>query len=206
MAPISSTLYVLILIYFSFSTISFVKAQIPNDEVPAELQFLTTGEYDTWTPPSDIAKNYPYYLSGFDDQNRPIWVLEFGKWDIRAALLKDEEYVKALDMHIDQATWNFFTSTVLRASPDAPNKEFIVLIDAEGYNLAQLNSAKAVSFVVRKLTMITIATRFASSVYAVNVNFAAERLLSLLKPFLGREFEKFIIFGTNSAMYIYQRS
>ncbi|CAG7818942.1 unnamed protein product [Allacma fusca] len=142
MTPVSSALSVLLLHFLLISTISSVKAQIPNDEVPAELQFLTTGDYDTWTPPEDIAKSYPYYLSGFDDQNRPIWVLEFGKWDIRSGLLKDEEHEKALDKHIDQATWHFFNSTGLRASPEAPNKEFIVLIDAEGYNLAQLNSAK----------------------------------------------------------------
>ncbi|CAG7713939.1 unnamed protein product, partial [Allacma fusca] len=195
-------LHTLTLIIFAISTISSVRAQISQDEVPAELQFLTTGDYDTWTPPEDIAKNYPYYLSGFDDQNRPIWVLEFGKWDIRSGLLKDEEHEKALDKHIDQATWNFFNSTGLRASAEAPIKEFIVLIDADGYNLQQLNSVKTVSFVARKLALITIATRFASSVYVVNVNFLAERLLSILKPLLGKEFEKFLIFGTNTNKYI----
>ncbi|CAG7827055.1 unnamed protein product, partial [Allacma fusca] len=36
-----------------------------------------------WVPPMDLQLRFPYYLTGYDDENRSIWVVEFGKWNLR---------------------------------------------------------------------------------------------------------------------------
>ncbi|CAG7719489.1 unnamed protein product [Allacma fusca] len=191
-----------LILYISITFSLLVNCQIPKEEIPAELQHLFDSDLSSWKPPADIRTNYPYYLSGFDEDNRPIWILEFGKWDIRSALEKGEDVAANLDKHIDTAIWNFLDSTKTRSTSEDPVTEFVVIIDANGYSFHQLNSLQAVSFVIKKLKLITIATRFASEVYAVNVNFVAEKLLTILKPVLGQEFEKFMIFGTNANQWI----
>ena len=34
-------------------------------------QYLLEGDLDTWEAPKEIAEKYPYYLSGYDEENRP---------------------------------------------------------------------------------------------------------------------------------------
>ncbi|CAG7639361.1 unnamed protein product [Allacma fusca] len=193
-----------IFIYFGvLSLLGFLNsfAQIQPDEIPNELQFIVNGDLDTWEPPKDISKNYPYYLSGFDIENRPVWVLEFGKWDVPVLIARGEDWEEALSKHIDQWLWKMYNSTGLRGSPDALVKDVVAIIDMDGYNIRQINSAKAVAFVLRKMKTITIALQFAYGAYVVNANFFARNLLNLLRPIMGSEFEHLQIYGTNPSKY-----
>ncbi|CAG7820826.1 unnamed protein product, partial [Allacma fusca] len=38
---------------------------------------------DTWEEPQYLREMYPYYLSGYDYEGRPIWIVEFGKFNIK---------------------------------------------------------------------------------------------------------------------------
>ncbi|CAG7731055.1 unnamed protein product, partial [Allacma fusca] len=38
---------------------------------------------DNWKPPKEILDNFPYYVSGFDVEKRPVFIFEIGKWPIR---------------------------------------------------------------------------------------------------------------------------
>ncbi|CAG7722748.1 unnamed protein product [Allacma fusca] len=179
-----------------------VQCQILPEEVPRELQHLLNWDLDTWKPPEEIRKNFPYYLSGFDEENRPIWVMEFGKWDIRSMLEKGPEWEKALDKHVDQLLWNFYNSSGIRSTHDFPVKEIETLVDAEGYQMRQLTHAPTVAFTIRKLRLIVIAMTFAHKVYFVNTSYIGERFLNIMRPVLGKEFEKFDIYGTNPKQWI----
>ncbi|CAG7639330.1 unnamed protein product [Allacma fusca] len=174
-----------------------VEGQILPEEVPDSLQHLLHWDLDTWQAPEEIQQDFPYFVSGFDEENRPILVLEFGKWDIRKIVDRGIEWERILDKYIDQIIWNLYNSTGLRSTPENRVNEVEAIIDMDGYGFKQLSSLKAVSFTLRKMRLVTIAMRFANSVFMINTNFIAESLLNLLKPIMGKEFEKIQIFGTN---------
>ncbi|CAG7639351.1 unnamed protein product [Allacma fusca] len=177
------------------------RAQLLEEEVPAELQHLLHWDLDTWKPPQEISEKFPYYLSGFDADNRPIWVLEFGKWDIPTILARGSKWEKALDKHVDQWLWKMYDSIGMRSDPEDPVKEAVVIIDMDGYNLKQINSAKSVAFIIRKMRDITLTLRFAYGAYAINTNFFGQTLLNILRPIMGKDFEKLEVYGTNPARY-----
>ncbi|CAG7823906.1 unnamed protein product [Allacma fusca] len=44
---------------------------------------LTDSEILAFDAPAEIKSSFPYYLSGYDEDGAPIWLFEFGKWDMR---------------------------------------------------------------------------------------------------------------------------
>ncbi|CAG7639384.1 unnamed protein product [Allacma fusca] len=183
-------------------TFVIVRAQIMESDIPMEIRYILHQDLDVWEPPEEIRKNFPYYLSGFDEENRPVWVMEFGKWDVRGALEKGKDWESALDKHIDQWLYRMFNSSGLRATPEEPVNEIIDIHDMDGYNIRQINSPRALAFIIRKMRTVSIAMRFAHSAYAINTNFIAENLLNILKPVLGKDFQKLIVYGTNKNKWL----
>ncbi|CAG7639373.1 unnamed protein product [Allacma fusca] len=177
-----------------------IQGQIVPNELPVKLQYLVKWDLERWRAPNEIEDNFPYYLSGFDFENRPIWIVEFGKWDI-ATLLNtgagDDASEQALSKHIDQGVWRAYNSTGMRATKGKPVKEVICIVDMDGYDRRQINSAKAVAFIIKKMRTIHGALQFAHDTFVLNASVAAHSLLSVLRPILGRGVEKIHLFGTN---------
>ena len=139
---------------------------------------------ETWEAPEDMQKNYTYYLSGFDSENRPgnrlplhvcklrllaltaafltwlscfssVWVLEFGKWDIRKAVEQGEDYEAMLHKYIDQFICRIIKSIGDKATADGPVTQLVVIYDMEGLSSYQLASPRGKSY-LRQLNIIYI--------------------------------------------------
>ncbi|CAG7722747.1 unnamed protein product [Allacma fusca] len=197
----ASNLVFLVLSVILSLVILETQAQLPEEDVPSGLQHLLKWDLDTWKPPQEIADDFPYYLSGFGEDNRPIWVLEFGKWDIPGMLARGSKWEKILDKHVDQWLWRMWKSLGLKSDPKDPVTEALVIVDMEGYGFKQLNSSEAMAFVVRKMRLVTLTLRFAFEAYAINTNFVGDAFLRILRPILGKDFEKLDIYGTNPAKW-----
>jgi hypothetical protein len=161
------------------------------------LQYILESDVDTWEPPIEISANFPYYLSGFDSENRPIWVLEFGKWDIRSLVEKREDLIDDLKKHVDQWLYRMYKSTGTKATPENPVKDLIVILDTEGLDLHQVSSAPALIVLIQHIRKIASCLQFAYVAYVVNASFVAKNLINLVKPLVSRDFARVEVLGTN---------
>ncbi|CAG7825412.1 unnamed protein product [Allacma fusca] len=53
------------------SVISTINGQILSEEIPPELKFVLDPELGKWKSPEELERLCPYYLSGFDEEERP---------------------------------------------------------------------------------------------------------------------------------------
>ena len=148
-----------------------------------------------------MKRNLPYYLAGYDYDDRPVWVLEFGKYDIRGHVTGDEDRAKAFDKYADQVIWNILQSADNVTDPENPT-DVILILDMDGYSLEQLGSTHAVAFVLKFLKLVLGVFSYVDSVYVINANFVANNLIQLVKPLFGPEFNKVEVFGTNADKWL----
>ena len=54
----------------------------------------------SWKAPGHLIDNYTAYLSGFDPENSPIAIINFGSWNIRKLIENNEKtnYIRYIDM------------------------------------------------------------------------------------------------------------
>ncbi|CAG7733279.1 unnamed protein product [Allacma fusca] len=185
-----------------FIIFSSTNGQIPSEEIPPEIKFVLDPELGEWKSPEELEKICPYYLSGFDEENRPIWVIEMGVWPTRDILAKGPEWESIYGKYADQFLKRVFDSVMLRSTPANPVREFNVIIDVDNYNIKYLGSAKAVSHTTEKFKLLTIASKFSHASFIVNMNYFGEVVLNLMRPILGKALEKVEIYGTNSNAWI----
>ncbi|CAG7826569.1 unnamed protein product, partial [Allacma fusca] len=154
-------------------------AQVTKEDLPAQLQYILESDLETWEPLPELSKAFPYYLSGFDSENRPIWVVEVGKWDIRTILERGEKWEKLFDKFMDKWLWRVINSTKTKATEDSPVTELDLIIDADGMDYRQLSSPKAVGYALKKLRTLAQALPMAHGMYIVNANFVAKNAINL---------------------------
>ena len=72
-----------------------------------------------------------------------VWVVEFGKWDVRKIVEGGGQMAKDFDRYCNQAVWRVINSTTLRSTPDYPVSEYTGIVDFDGYSLQQLSSTSS---------------------------------------------------------------
>ncbi|CAG7716713.1 unnamed protein product [Allacma fusca] len=160
-------------------------------------------DFDTWEAPLEIRKNFVYYLSGFDDENRPIWIGEVGKWPVRDIFdAQDPEKEKALYKYIDQALYRYNQSLSLRSTPENPVNEGSVILDLDGFELRTLSHSKSIKFGLDKAHDVVIVANRMAYGFMINMNYFAYKLIDILKPILGPGLERTELFGTNNVTWI----
>ena len=82
-----------------------------------------------------------------------------------------DESVKIVDRYIDQLVGNVLDSLKLMSPPgedDSP-AEIVVIVDMDGYNLAQLASVASIRYLIRKVSELEpVARRRLGSAYVIN--------------------------------------
>ncbi|CAG7725810.1 unnamed protein product [Allacma fusca] len=185
------------MIYFSaFILISLKVTQALSEspDIPEGLQEIYKRNLSAWKAPRNFSKALPYYLSGYDEQKRPIWVCEFGKWDIRSFIEKGEESLDTLDKYVDHTLLTIYNSSI---SKDNKTIMAIGIMDWDGFQESQLFSVQTMNFYIEKTRLIYFVMGHAYHAYLINVNFVARTVLDMTKPILGEEFAKVEVFGTN---------
>ncbi|CAG7835492.1 unnamed protein product [Allacma fusca] len=159
-------------------------------------------DLDTWEAPPEIRNNFVYYLSGFDFEDRPIWIAETGKWDARKIFDAGGEQLEMLNKHIDQALYRFNKSLAIRSTPESPVTEGAVILDMEGYDMRQLGHSRTLQWVFQKSKDVDAVAKRMAKGFMLNVNFIGERLINILKPVMGQSAARTDIYGTNNATWI----
>ncbi|CAG7786330.1 unnamed protein product [Allacma fusca] len=164
--------------------------------------FRARPDLGKWKSPEELVRICPFYLSGFDEEERPIWVIEMGVWPTRDILEKGPEWEKAYSKYTNQILNRIFDSFKIRSTTENPVTEFNLIVDLDNFKIRYFQSIKAVSFTTEKFKLLTSAATFAHAAFVVNTNFFSEIVLNLMRPVLGKALERVEVFGSNSKTWI----
>jgi len=147
--------------------------------------------------PFEVQKNFPYFHSGFDKEGSPVWVCEYGKWDVRNLVEGDRKNADSFDKYTEQMWARFAKST--KEYPDSEG--YVLIIDLEGYNSRQATSVAAVQKTLNVARQASAQVRrkgkSCKAVYLVNSNFLFQTVFNLIKPVLGELASIVELYGTN---------
>lgn len=154
-----------------------------------------------WEAPYEIQKNYPYYLSGFDDEGSPVWIFEYGHWDVRGAIEKGPESEKIFDKYVEQMIVRFWESLKIYSTEERKAEDFILIDDLKGFDQRQFSHVPTVAKVLglfRKFIAIENKLgRKMKAGFGINLNFLATSVWGLSRPVLGDLTERIDVYGTN---------
>ncbi|CAG7726131.1 unnamed protein product [Allacma fusca] len=123
-----------------------------------------------WEPPEDIKNKFLYYVSGFDYDNKPVLIMEWGKWDFQGVAEKGGmEFDNAtiiLDQLIDRIQAGYFAKNDTDVFP--PEKEIVVIVDFGGLKLRQIRSPPTFKLMLDR--MAKMGTTYKCIAYGFIVN------------------------------------
>ncbi|CAG7694879.1 unnamed protein product, partial [Allacma fusca] len=97
----------------------------------------------TWNPPERFLKELPLEFLGYDNENSPVVVAPYGKWDLKkcADLGEKEEFVK----YCDQLFESMISKMEGKKTPNGdPVTQFVIIVDNKGLVYRTLASVGAV--------------------------------------------------------------
>ncbi|CAG7719313.1 unnamed protein product, partial [Allacma fusca] len=71
--------------------------RVSTAESQVDKEKVQNAVLERWKAPKEITDKFPYYVSGFDFDGRPVFIMEIGKWPIRYIVEKGGQDVKNLD-------------------------------------------------------------------------------------------------------------
>ncbi|CAG7818201.1 unnamed protein product, partial [Allacma fusca] len=154
-----------------------------------------------WKAPEEIIKKYPYYWSGYDFDGRPLWILEFGKWNVRSIAESDKGTLDLFNIYIDQVVYNAFQSISHNLTVET-SSEVIAIVDMEGWSTSQVSRAN-VAYLAKVFNyLVPTLYKYLYHVYIINTNFVAESMINSLRPILGSLMERVEIMGTLKSKWL----
>ncbi|CAG7830304.1 unnamed protein product [Allacma fusca] len=103
-------------------------------------------EVDSWKAPKELQRKFPYYLSGYDYKDQPVWIGEIGKYNVKEQIQKGPEAARNLTLYLFQGIHRIYRSMW---DKDAPGKEIrtaFFIGDCEGLDLNQATHIPTVSY------------------------------------------------------------
>ncbi|CAG7725192.1 unnamed protein product, partial [Allacma fusca] len=188
----SSSLTVIILVSFSFVVGTPLK----------EKQQTALNHIDVnWEAPKDIKNRFIYYKSGYDYDDLPVIVLEFGNWDFQGAAENGGKDFETASLYLDQVLARilrgFFHEKSNMSDSIPVDKEIVAIVDFDGLNLSQLKSPPTLKWMLDRLSKMGIIYNAISYGFIVNANPLVYQMINTVKPFISNFLEKVDIYGTN---------
>ncbi|CAG7822865.1 unnamed protein product [Allacma fusca] len=177
---------------------NFISADAPG-------QSLKNKDILEWEAPESIKEKFPYYLSGFDYDRKPVVVMEFGGWDTLSLLKKGPEALVDVDKRNDQFAerlrTGFFNSLYPNGSSETSDDEVAIIFDFDGLQFRQLTSPENVKYLMKTFAKFEKASDQIGYGFLINANTLVEQMLILVKPFMGKFLERVEVYGTKSEIW-----
>jgi hypothetical protein len=160
---------------------------------------LTEEELLKYETPQKMKDLFPYYLSGYDEDGAPIWVWEFGKWDVRSIVEKGGKDYDDMDKSADHMFLDFRES-----GRNATDKQgFVTIMDLNGYPLSQAGHLRTITFVISKFRKFEELIKDGDMKvgWIINANYLFERVWQIGKPLLGVLANSIQVYGTNPSTW-----
>ncbi|CAG7733120.1 unnamed protein product [Allacma fusca] len=158
---------------------------------------ITETELENWEAPNEIQSQIPYYLSGYNDKGRPIWIFEVGKYPLLSLLDKGPETVAVLEKYFEQAGLRIVKSSTAK-NPDNGLQD--VIFDCEGADILRVANSRTIAFIVelvKKMGLQKGDTR--EKVVLINVSPPLKSVLTIAQKGFGQLFDQLFIFGTDKS-------
>ncbi|ODM94172.1 SEC14-like protein 2 [Orchesella cincta] len=151
---------------------------------------------------SDMTKDYPYHIGGFDKENRPLGTVSIRDWDIRKTALQGK--LPRLQRYMDKLMDEISMKVVRLRSEGMNVTRWVLLTNVEGFNVVQHACSSCTPLWVNFLRSYEMHfPGTADSIIAINAPETFNLLLRLLKPSIpaaSRETVK--ILGTNKKAWM----
>ncbi|CAG7822173.1 unnamed protein product [Allacma fusca] len=153
---------------------------------------------------------FPYYVTGYDYEDRPVIVMEWGRWDIRTLAEKGGDrvakYEKGIDEFVKRVKSGYFSKKSNEPNPEDENEtdsaQIAVVIDFEGLSLRQLGTPASVALFVRGLGKLEKVYKEFAYGYLLNSTPLVDQVINLSRPYMGKFLERCEVYGTVSRTWI----
>ncbi|CAG7823370.1 unnamed protein product, partial [Allacma fusca] len=136
-----------------------------------------------WMPPENIRNTFPFYLSGYDYNNRPIIVLLWGKWDTRSLAEKGGQEQRDLarrnDQFIERIKKSYYQRRINESEMGSVDDEVVLLIDYDGFELRQIQSQENMRTIMNFFEKLESCYEKIAYGYIVNANSLVDEILNL---------------------------
>ncbi|CAG7819719.1 unnamed protein product [Allacma fusca] len=152
----------------------------------------------------ELESSFPYLLSGYDFEERPVWVI-LGKYNLRKIIEEGDGAVENFKKYIYQGGIRVAKSLLKNNRQGQEVRKASFLIDLSGLEIAQVKHVATVSFVLNLLeTYSDIISELVGQLVFINVNYVSRMALSLVLPVLGDLFERIRVYGSINAHWIFK--
>ncbi|CAG7784916.1 unnamed protein product [Allacma fusca] len=157
----------------------------------------TEAELENWEAPDEIQTQLPYYLSGYDEHGRPIWIFEAGKYPLQSLLDKGPETEAVMEKYIMQAGLRM-TKSANDKNPDNDLQD--VIFDFEGFEIRQFANPRTIAFIIEMVQKLNLHEGDSGdNIVFINVSPAMKSILTVAKQGFGQLFDKLVILGTDKS-------
>ncbi|CAG7837342.1 unnamed protein product [Allacma fusca] len=159
-------------------------------------------ELDTWEAPEEIQRNFPYFLAGYDYEDRPVWMAEVGKYNVRKWVERGDQDLKDLEKYCFQATVRIMKSMQAKDREGREIRQGVFVGDCEGLDMTQVAHIPTVVFVLTTAqTYRDIIAQALGQIIVINANYVTQIAADLARPLAGKLMENVEIYGTNKAKW-----
>ena len=129
---------------------------------------------DNWVAPLEIRKWLPYYITGYDEDGIPIYVMEYGKWRYAQALAnKNEEgraqTKKTIAKYLMQVSYRMWRDAIANGGQGIAG-----IMDWAGFTFANFADPDAIQLALRPFAMMNKFSVYLNYVLLINGKDGAE--------------------------------
>ena len=135
--------------------------------IPLSVELASQKWVDEWVAPKEIRKWFPYYLSGYDENGSPLYVIEYGNWKFAEALAKGN----GGRVNVTNKFWKYFQQGEYRILRDgaANNTQGVgIIFDWNGFSLSNYADPTAIELGLRQFAALNSLYRILN--YAILIN------------------------------------
>ncbi|CAL8080045.1 unnamed protein product [Orchesella dallaii] len=151
---------------------------------------------------SDMVKDYPYHIGGFDKEGRPLGTVSIRDWDIRRAALQGK--LPRLQRYMDKLMDEISMKVVSLRNEGKNVTRWVLLTNVEGFNIVQHACSSCTPLWVNFLKSYELHfVSQADSIIAINAPETFNLLLRILKPSIPAASQEAVkILGTNKKAWM----
>ncbi|CAG7631921.1 unnamed protein product [Allacma fusca] len=163
---------------------------------------LPNGEnIEEYEAPYGIPQRFPYYLAGVDEEKRPLWISEWGKWNLKEAV--EENQLREFGFYFLQLSHRVIKSIYGRSTSDLPITRVSCILDFGDLNVEQVVHVPTVTYVLTAARLYReIIEKRLGEATVINANYPAVTLINLLRPVLGGLLNRVTVHGTNKSRWL----
>ncbi|CAG7724683.1 unnamed protein product, partial [Allacma fusca] len=166
-------------------------------------------EVEAFQAPEEFVKRFPYYLAGYDFEDRPVWVAESGNYRVGDLIDRSIELYPIFEKMFFQGAINVVKSLVARERPGKKIRQILVILDCDGLDMAVVMSDFYKFFAYTEWPRLVelglslgdlyldIGVSAVAQVVLLNANYVAKLFIELSRPVVGQLIERLIVLGTN---------